>query len=143
MPINLAQLRTEIQTDPLALGYAPFVASGNDGGIQDLLNTPSGRSVQRETVTANQLLGTVTASEYAALTAVQRDLWQAILTATANSGVPLKDAQIRSQLGAVWGSGTTTRAAIVALQTNSNASRADFLFGESVTIPQIALALRG
>lgn len=31
-------LNTEITTDPLGLGYAPFVASGNDQGIADLLN---------------------------------------------------------------------------------------------------------
>lgn len=128
---QLAQLKTEITTDPAAIGYAAHMTSGNDGELAKLLNLPRGASVTRNIVTSNQLLSTVTATEYAALTVTQRDLWQAILTATANTGVPLSDPQIRSQLGAVWGPATATRAAITALQTNTNASRAEFLgFGQ-------------
>lgn len=38
MPIDFAALKTEIQTDPQALGYSPLVSSGNDVGIAALLN---------------------------------------------------------------------------------------------------------
>jgi hypothetical protein len=40
MSITPATLATEINTDPLAYGYAAFVTSGSDGSIAELLNRP-------------------------------------------------------------------------------------------------------
>ena len=37
---QLALLKTELETDPNAYGYAPFVASGADNQLEALLNLP-------------------------------------------------------------------------------------------------------
>lgn len=37
----MTPLQTELTTDPLGLGYAPLIASGNDGAIAAILNDKS------------------------------------------------------------------------------------------------------
>jgi hypothetical protein len=36
MPINYVQLKTELNTDPNAYGYAPLIAIGNGWGLADI-----------------------------------------------------------------------------------------------------------
>jgi hypothetical protein len=38
MPLTLAALKTELQTDPTALGYAAHVASGTTWQLAEILN---------------------------------------------------------------------------------------------------------
>lgn len=38
MAVTIPELASEIDADPLAYGYASYVASGNDQGVADLLN---------------------------------------------------------------------------------------------------------
>ena len=40
MPVDLTALRTEIESDPQGLGYAPLMARGSDADVADLLNAP-------------------------------------------------------------------------------------------------------
>jgi hypothetical protein len=40
MAINYTQLKAELNTDPNAYGYAPFIASGGDQNLADMLNLP-------------------------------------------------------------------------------------------------------
>ena len=40
MPLTLSALKTELQTDPTTLGYAPFITSGTTWKLAELLNLP-------------------------------------------------------------------------------------------------------
>jgi hypothetical protein len=51
MAMTDASLRSELQTDPAGLGYAPYRAAGNHQALADLLNWP------RDGVTAPPLAG--------------------------------------------------------------------------------------
>src|SRR5262252_189277 len=51
--MDYAALKSEIQADPAAMGYAPLVASGSDGGIADLMNSPT--SPGAATISLNQV----------------------------------------------------------------------------------------
>jgi hypothetical protein len=51
--IDPAALRHELTTDPAGLGYAALVAVGNDPGVANILNRPSGPGAA--TVTVNWL----------------------------------------------------------------------------------------
>lgn len=86
--IDLSALKTEIQTDQLALGYAPFVASGNDGGLAALFNATSGpgaAQISRTSVTRGAILrGIIPALDQLAL------------------GVDLVDAAIPAATAAKW-----------------------------------------
>lgn len=130
MTIVTQLLKAEIQSDPEALGYAPLVAAKNWGGISAILNDPTKGSVTTVTFqSAATLQGAVVATEYIALTQQQRDLWQAIITASGSS-VDVNATGIKAQIGAVYTNATAplTRAAMIALQTKQ-ASRAEVLFG--------------
>ena len=130
MAIVTQLLKAEIQSDPNALGYAPLVAAKNWGGISEILNDPAKGAVTTVTYqSAVTLQGAVVPAEYIALTQQQRDLWQAIITASGSS-VDVNATGIKAQIGAIYTSGTAplTRAAMIALQTRQ-ASRGEILFG--------------
>ena len=40
--MDYTALRTEIQTDPATLGYAPFIAAGSHNQVAALLDAPRG-----------------------------------------------------------------------------------------------------
>lgn len=130
MAIVTQLLKIEIQSDPNALGYAPLVTAKNWQGIADVLNNPANGAVTSVTFqSAATLQGAVVASEYIGLSQQQRELWQAIITASGSS-VDVNAGGIKSQIGAIYTSSTaaTTRANMIALQTKQ-ASRGEVLFG--------------
>lgn len=139
---NLALLKSEIETGPIAATLAPLVASGNDAGIAKALNEPTATLINRESVTANELQAQVVASEYAALSADKRELWSALLTASAFHGFPLSLASFRIQIAAIWVAGTTTRTNLASLQTRPG-SRAEIAVGQNIDAADVAAALRG
>lgn len=143
--MDFVALKAEINTDPATMGYAAPLAAKNDGVLAGLLNnlalgTSKGLTVQVEQVNAALLQGAVVAAEFIALTQPQRDLWQCILIA-AQTGVPVRNPGLRLQLIAIWGVGTATRTALVAMQARP-CTRAEFLFGDGVqvTVSDVAQA---
>lgn len=139
--IDLIALQTEIFTDPTARGYAPHVAAGADSEIADLLNAPGAGAVQREIVASHEIFEALAPSEWAALSAAEKQRVQTIL---AMAQVNLRGANTRAALAVAFGAGTTTRTNLLALQTRP-ASRAEILFGAGVSIHHldVAHALRG
>lgn len=145
--MDYVALKSELVNDPAALGYAPHIASGNDGALAAILNdlalgTSKGYKLDVASVDAATLQCGVQASEYVALTQPMRELWQAIISASIG-GVPVKNQQLRLQIGAVWAANTNSRANMLAMQTRS-CTRAELLFGEGVQVTpaDIAIALR-
>jgi hypothetical protein len=136
MAFTKAQLRAELLTDSVSLGYAPFVASNNDMALADLINDKTkGGNIDKTKITAAELQSCVVATEGISLSVAQSTLWQHILIAAADGGVLLSDSQIRNQILLVFtanGAGTT-KSKINALQQRPG-SRAEALWGEGTTV---------
>lgn len=140
MAINYAQLKTELQTDPSALGYSALLAAGNHVGVAAVLNlTRAGVTIKRDIIPAHQLFEAITATDYAALTAAEKTRLQIILSM---GQVNVRGDNTRAQLAAMFGAGTATRTAVLAL-IDRQGSRAEQLFGSGVSISaaDVALAL--
>ncbi len=136
MAIDYAVLKTEIQTDPMTLGYAgktnPEVAALlNEVGL-------SSEAVNVGTIDGQELSKAVVISEYTALTDAQRQAWTTILSA-GDGQVDVDDTRVVDQIGAIWGVPTTTRANLLALKTRS-ASRAEVVFAPGTTVTKFDVA---
>lgn len=154
-------LKTEIQTDPKGLGYAPFVASGADGSVAALLNAatgPGAQSVNLPTLssdTVRKIVFPCISAWPAASAAVQTKWQQWLATLQGGVGTVDNDAEFQALLsalvadfGALTGSGGVPPldAARVTRYTTKVGSRAEVLFDEVgvvVTHEDVAKALRG
>ena len=133
MAVTLSLLRTELLTDPRGLGYSTAVTRGDHNTLADLLNRlAASNTVSVGTIFVIDMQQAVVASEYAVLSAGQRDLWGAIVT-TAVNGIAISNTVLRNQVAFVWSAGTTTRTSLLALDTRSG-SRAEVLFGEHTAV---------
>ena len=141
---SMAALTTEINTDPKGLGYA--AQSGNSASIADLMNTSpepiaagSQEQIYRNYADTRDLIAGIVLSEAAALTQGNRD-YLAIVFSTAQ--VKTGDANLRTQLAAIFGAGTTSRTNLTNA-AQKNASRAEALWGDGfrVTAQQVSAAL--
>lgn len=130
--MNLIALKNEITTDPLALGYV----GKNDEEVADLLNKTQ-RPVDRETLDGGLLVASIVRSEYAALSATDKDYVRLVALA---SSIPLT-ATIKTELGQVFPAGSQTRANLVALLKRTG-SRAEELGLGFVTPSHVADARR-
>lgn len=142
MPIDYTQLRTEIQTDPTALGYAAHVTSGSDTAIADILNAVrTGINIGRDIIPSYEIWEAIVPSEWNALLATQQTMIGYIL---GMGQVNVKGTNTRAAFANAFGAGTTTRGNLVALQDRKG-SRAEQLFGAGtvVTHDDVAKALRG
>lgn len=141
MAISYTALATEINNDPTSLGYAPHRTSGNDGAIADLLNAVSPSIlIDRDVIDSHEVIDATVPSEWAALTAAEKQRYQ---TLTGAGKVNPKSANTRQTFGQMFGVGTTTRTNLTSLQTRPG-SRAEQLFGSGTFIyaSDVAKALR-
>ena len=139
MAVNLSALKTELLTDPTSLGYAPLVALGSTGALAELLNVVNPAIlVFRETIPTWEVLAGTVKAEYDVLTAGNKQLYQILISAgTLNVANPT----IRGFFSDLFGAGTTTRTNLVNT-ARRNGSRAEQLFGVTVSHQQVAQALR-
>ena len=138
--MDYAALKTEIQTDPLALGYAANVASGNDSAIAEALNLVRGTiSIDRQIVDSHEVIDATAAAEWAALTAGEKQRYQTIVGA---GKVNLENANVRAAFSAMFAAGTATRAALIAMLTQTGSRAGQLGFG-TVNFLDVAKALRG
>ena len=131
MSIVLSALRTEIDTDPSALGYSGL----EHVSIAALMNDPAQISATLSItfITAASIHAVVVGSEFAALNTTQQLLWIAL---TKQDSIPIGGPgvnKIKSQITTVWSAGTETRGNLSSLQTRP-ASRAEVLFGEGSVV---------
>ena len=142
MGISNAELKTELNTDPKTLGYAPYIASGNHLAIAGLMNTVglSAETVKRKAISQDEFMQAVIYVEYAALTAAQRDYLATIINC---QSIDITGTAVKDGLWAVFGSATVTRANFNTLQTRP-CTRAEALGGKNyaVNTEEIAKALR-
>lgn len=132
-PANYQSLRTELDTDPLGLGYS----GKTDQQIADLLNQVRA-TIDRDigVIPAWRLVGAINPDEWAALSNQEKQRLALFVSA---GDIDTQSANIRSALAAMFTAGASplTRAAMAALQTRKG-SRAEQLFGSSVTAQDIA-----
>jgi len=107
--MDYGRLKTEITTDPAGLGYA----GKTDQQIADIMNTRN-RSVNRITVPAYEVWEAIVPAEWAAVSAQEKQRVQTILSM---GTVSVLGANTRASFAAAFAAGTTTRANLVALQT--------------------------
>jgi hypothetical protein len=141
---SMAALMSEVTNDPKGLGYAG--QSGNADAIAVLMNTSpepiasgSQEQIYRTRVASQDLMAGIVLTEFTALTQANRDYCSMLFSAAfVNTG----DANVRTQLGAIFASGTTSRANLLAA-AQKNATRAEALWGDGyrVTAQQVYLAL--
>ena len=139
---QLAQLKTELETDPNGYGYAPHVASGSDNQLAALLNLarPAIR-INRGFVSTQELVEAIVQSEMPS-NANQRD-WLIMVTQGDRVRVDT-GSTARAGLVAIFGAATVTRANLLAI-SERDGSRAEQLFGRDVRVTdvEVGLALRG
>lgn len=137
MAIVYATLKIEILTDPAII---PLITAGNHVAAADALNViRPALTIRRDIIPAYELFEAINAGEYSGLTATERQRLQTIL---GMGQVNLKGDNTRASLAVMFGPGTLTRAAIIAL-IDRQGSRAEQLFGSGtrITPADIALAL--
>lgn len=131
--MDLAALKTEITTDPAAIGYA----GKSHEEIAVLINRPQ-RSVNRDQFSGADLASCLDPVEFSALTAVQRT-W--IQTLTGANGLLTLFASLRQDIRAVLA--TATKSLAKFNQTiNRTGSRAEEISLGAVTTSDVADALR-
>jgi hypothetical protein len=141
---SMAALTTEVTTDPKGLGYAG--AAGNAATIADLMNLSpepiaagSQEQIYRARAASSDLIACIILSEFAALTQANRDYCMVLFsTAQVNTG----DANVRTQVAAIFAAATTSRANLLAA-AQKNACRSEALWGDGfrVTPQQVSAAL--
>lgn len=123
--MDLQALKTELATDPLNLGYAGL--SDPHEKAAKLNETPAaaepGRQRDRTTLEAWEVFEATVKSEYAALSADDKELYRAMLSM---GTINVRGANTRATFAGLFQAGTQTRANLVALQTQP-VSRARFL----------------
>jgi hypothetical protein len=143
MPLTTAQLLSEIQNDPKALGYAAFISSHSDEGIASLINLKTGSgsgSVNIGVLLSYQIFNCFDRTEWAALTTQQKSDINAIL---AMGQVDTANTNVRAVFtSAFTNAAGPTRTAVNAL-VSVTGSRAEVLggYGTVVLSSDVAKAL--
>ena len=126
---DLAALKSEVQTDPAARGYA--AVAGDTSALLKLLNEDSGESVQipTEDLDIPDIAAVIDATEYAALSEYDKE-WVRMFI---NQPVEIQLKQFQTKFLAIFPQGSVTLAAVVALRDRTG-SRAEKLFGAGTEI---------
>ena len=152
-PAQLTQLKSELQTDPLAIGYGPYVTAGNDNACADLINALTGPGAAPITLTSQTkgaiLLGITPALDQLAtgvnlanvvIPAAVAAKWQSRFQALA-AGDPVMELStaFMNMLAQLVTDSLTTQPYIDAF-TKRTGSRAEFLWGAGTVISQLDIS---
>jgi hypothetical protein len=133
--MDYAKLRTELTSDPLTRGYAAMSIQQ----AADNLNTANRASTVRS-IAPGKIVSALVWSEYAALTADQKQVFWGMVGA---GDLDPNDAKIKAIFAGLFGAGTTTRANLIALATGPLVSRATELGLGEVTAGDVGRARAG
>jgi hypothetical protein len=149
MPINYVQLKSELNTDPNAYGYAPFIASGADQNLADMLNLPRAAIVMpRPDVNPLEVLEAINVADFVAANAqtILMGSWLESLTQFQQIRILKEngsDTRVMTNLMRFLVNGSQSEVRLRALASRAG-SRAEQLFGVGTTVAHmdIAQALR-
>lgn len=132
---ELTILKIELDTDPNGLGYSNITATA----CAVLLNAVSVfNSIDVSVLDGQEFSKAVIISEYNNLNNVERQGWATILSA-GNGQIDISDQRVIDQIAVIWGSGTVTRANLLALKTRDG-SRVEAIFRPGVSIDSADVA---
>lgn len=145
VPPTPQQIRTEIMTDPGALGYAAPLAVKDWNALLAALNLVRAGApfvINRRSLTAQEIVESIVHSEWiaAAVTAPMREGIQLILTTASTEGLDPQNPNVRAFFTGAFAAGTVTRTNLTAKLTRQG-SRAEVLWGDGVIIGRGAVAL--
>jgi len=137
MAIDLVALNTEIQTDPLALGYIKSPTGTRDQKLAalstnaTLLNNQNQSSrVRRGLTPSSQVMAAVVGSELVALSAARQSALQLYISA---GDVDLSSDNVRAALQSIFAGATVTLSNLATAQDRPR-SRAEVLFGDGTVV---------
>lgn len=160
MTINYGALKTELNTDPAGLGYAPFLAKGDDVDLANLLNfvrdgttacpvnnvIGAAITVRRADIDVASVYAAIAVSDYTSLPtnpnstqlSTERRLLAWLTGLAAMATIRLlnddgTDTPVIANFKAMFAAGTATLTRLNTLSTR-NGSRAEQLFGEGTTL---------
>lgn len=139
-PTDLAALKSEYINDPEAIGYA--AANGTTKVILSLLNdaanNATGATVNKpsEELDIPEIAAVIDSTEYDALSAFDKEWVKMFINKPAEEMLK----PYRAKFLEIFGNGTATRTAVLALRRKS-ASRAEELFGVNTVITRHDLIL--
>ncbi len=126
MMIDPVALKSELDTDPSGLGYAPHLASGDNKALVGLLNESRAASpVFRGLIPAHEIVSATEPGDWAGLSVAEQRRYIAMSGA---GQIDVTSPNVRSAFAAMFGAGTTTRSNLVAL-ARRDGSRIEELFG--------------
>lgn len=129
--MDYAKLKTELTTDPIVRGYAGM---GDEAAAATF--TAVNRSVNRESTDGGTIAASLVRSEFAALSAGDKQYVQLLVGAVS---IPLT-ATLKTELGAIFANGTTTRANLVALLSRPGNRAEEIGLGGVPTTSDVAKA---
>ena len=144
--VNLAQLKSEMQTDPTGRGYAAHVPHA-PGALADLLNAPSTTLAKTRMVTARGIMasyglgpaaGAAFLDKMESLSASVPAIKWAMKFLQAEAGIDVGEPATQLMLTSLIGVGGVTQAEVdgVKAMALQPASRAEVLFGVGVQITE-------
>ena len=153
MPLTFSALKTELQTDPRAYGYASLLAASNWNAVRDLLNLPRtganggpAITIRRDDVSSSEIFERIDMADMPALSGTpnanllsierQRLAWLTGLAAIPLIRITNDDGTntgAATTILAIFPAGSGTRTRLVALG-NRFGSRAEELFGRNLAV---------
>lgn len=151
--VNLAQLKTELQTDPAGLGYAAHVPHA-PGSLADMLNAQSATMAKPRMITARGIMasyglgpsaGAAFLDKLEVLASSVPAIKWAMKFLQAEAGIDVGEPATQAMLASLVGVGGVTQTEVdgVKAMANQPASRAEVLFGagSQVTEADVRAAL--
>lgn len=132
-----AAIKVEVDLDPKQLGLE--WATQTDQGITDRLNEvgASGETASRTLIPVQEIVGAVDIVEFKRLTAGELAMFHTVLLMQdQDGGIDVSLPAVRTFMAAVFGPGSTSRAALIELATIS-ISRAVALWGSAVPLNRV------
>lgn len=132
-PFTIALLQAELFTDPVQLGYGPFLTAGDDNALTDIVNLVRvglSYQVNSDPVSPSQLFAALDPTDFSVLTTTDLARLQAVLT---TPSLNLALSNIQTMVKGVFPLGPTTQATIAALALRQG-SRAEVLWGPHTVV---------
>lgn len=144
MAYTLAQLKTELQSDPKGLGYAAPIAAGDDTAVAALVNSTYAGvgTVWRSSVPVADFLAALVWSEVSTFTQTQ---WEAFSVMLIPLRIDASQVNVRNFFAGLFTGKTVTLQNLTAAAKVTAPSRAQELWGDTavVSVADIGYALRG
>lgn len=132
-PYTLAALATEINTDPVTLGYAPAKVAGSASQIAALLNSTYGAvtTVYRKNIPAGEILSGIVWAEVSAFTAARIAAIQLMLSTGTVDG---SSQNIRDFFAGALTGANTSKSNLDTISKVAKPTRAEELWGAGTVV---------